>query len=112
MPAAARSTRAILTWRAQVDAFRPQARHDDGGEFGVVLGEEVGGLQHGDPRAQPPVRLRHFQADRPAADHDQMAGQRAVGEDRLVGEDRARRRGPGSAAPSAASPSPARCAGS
>ena len=30
--------------------------------------------------------LRHLQADRPAADHDQMAGQGAVGEDRLVGE--------------------------
>ena len=32
------------------------------------------------------IRLRQFEADRPAADHDQMVGQGAVGEDRLVGE--------------------------
>ena len=31
--------------------------------------------------------LAQLQPDRPATDHDQMAGQRAVGEDRLVGEE-------------------------
>ena len=58
---------------AQIDAFALQARHDDGGELGIVLGEEVGDLQHRDPRAQPAMGLGQLQADRPAADHDQMA---------------------------------------
>ncbi len=85
-PAGERVDARDLGVAAQIDAFALQARDDDGGKLGIVLGEEVGDLQHGDPRAQPAMGLRHLQADRPAADHDQMAGQGAVGEDRLVGE--------------------------
>ena len=35
---------------------------------------------------QPAKGLRHLEPDRAPADHQQMVGQTAVGEDRLVGE--------------------------
>ena len=73
MPDAVRSTRRDLRWLAQHHAFVLEAADDDRGELGIVLGEEVGRLQHGDARAESAMRLRHLQADRPAADHDQMA---------------------------------------
>ena len=81
-----RSTRAISHMVAQLHAFISQALHDDGGELGIVLGEEVEASSTVTRDAQPPVRLRHLEADRPAADHDEMRRQGAVGEHRLVGE--------------------------
>jgi hypothetical protein len=43
-------------------------------------------LDHRHRAAQPAMRLRHLQPDRPAADHDQMLGPLAQFEDRLVGQ--------------------------
>ena len=69
------------------DAFGAKPGDDDRGQFGVVLAEGGKRLDDRDLRAQPAVRLRQFDADRPAADDDQMVRPPAVFEDCLVGEE-------------------------
>ncbi len=43
-------------------------------QLGIVARQQRADIEHGDPRAEPAMRLRHLDADRPAADHDQMLG--------------------------------------
>lgn len=57
---------------------------------GIVVRHRLAALDHGDLRAQPAMCLRHLQAERARADDQQVRGERAVVEDRLVGEVRHR----------------------
>ena len=78
--------RRILTPAFDGDAVGDEALDQQLGQLRIVLGQHARGLEHGDARAEPAMRLRHLEADRAAADDDQMLGQHAVLEDRLVGE--------------------------
>ena len=81
-----------------LDALDPRARDaartcvsvrrsiSDGGCLRVLLAEEGGRLEDGDMRAEHAVGLRQLDADRAAADHDEMLDPLADVEDRLVGE--------------------------
>ena len=71
---------------AQHDAVRLERAAHHRGQLRIILRQDRPHVEHGDRRAQPPVRLRHLAADRPAADHHQMIGRGAVVEDRLVGQ--------------------------
>src|SRR5690348_1498121 len=66
------------------DSFAGQMFAEAGDEFGIVARQHRPDIEHGDARAQPAMRLRHFDADRTAANDDQMVRPLAVGEDRLV----------------------------
>ena len=57
---------------ADHDAFARQLVEHDRGAFRIVLGERRRGLEHGHLRAEPPVRLRELEPDRPRADDDEM----------------------------------------
>ena len=68
---------------------RPSSRsafQHDGGQLRVVLAHRLEAFEHGDAAAEPQVRLRQLDADRPAADDDQVLDALGVVEDRLVGE--------------------------
>ena len=52
----------------------------------IVARQQRARIEHGDRGAEPAMRLRQLDADRAAADHDQMLGQGPVGENRLVGQ--------------------------
>ena len=70
----------------QVDAVFDQASANDVDQFRLVLRQDARHLHDRDVTAQPAVGLRHFDADRPTADDDQMRGPFGVVEDGLVGE--------------------------
>ena len=86
--------------------LRPSScsRHDRPTSSGSSRGRSWPASSTVTARAEPAMRLRQLDADRPAADHDQMRGQRAVGEDRLVGEVGRLGEARGSAAPPAREP--------
>jgi hypothetical protein len=75
-----------LDLRADRDAFRGEASGETGGELGIVAGQDGSDVEDGDPRPEAAMRLRHLDPDRAAADDDQMLGQFAIGEHRLVGQ--------------------------
>ena len=66
------STRVDLDAAADDDALALELIEHDGGAFRIVLGERRRRLQHGHLAAEPAEGLRHFQADRPGADDDEM----------------------------------------
>ncbi len=68
------------------DALRRQSTANDRRRLRIVLGQHRADVEHRHLRAKPPVRLRHLATDRPGADHQQVAGEDPVLEDRLVGE--------------------------
>ena len=68
------------------DAFGFEPFQDDGGEFRIVLGQRLEGLDDGHFRSQPPVRLRHLHADRSTADDEKMARQHLIFKQVFVGE--------------------------
>ncbi len=74
--------------RLQHDPFLGQARGEKCHQFGIVARQHRAGVNHCDRGTEPAMRLRQFDADRPAANHDQVRGQGAVGEHRLVGQER------------------------
>ena len=79
-------TRATLTPARITTPSRASCVEHDRGAFRIVLGERRRGLQHRHLRAEPAMRLRQLEADRPAADDDEMLGAALEFEDRLVGE--------------------------
>ena len=90
----ARRTAVCRRRRARSRRSRPAAAIDDpfsgepigeaSGELGIVARQQRADIENRDPRAEPAMRLRHLDPDRSAADHDQMFGRLAVGENRLV----------------------------
>ena len=48
---------------AQLDAFAGERVEHDGGAFGIVAGERRRRFEHRDLGAEPPERLRQFEAD-------------------------------------------------
>ena len=83
---------------ADDDALAFELVEHDRGAFRIVLGERLRRFQHGHRAAEPAEGLRHFQADRPGADDDEMLRPLGEIENRLVGEIRTLRRARGSAA--------------
>ena len=71
---------------ADVEPVGAQTVAQDVDQLGIVLGHNLGLLEHRDPRAQAAERLAQLAADRAAADDDQVAWQRAQPEHRLVGQ--------------------------
>ena len=101
------------------DAVALEALDEQARQLGIVLRHHPSDLEHSDARPQQTMGLRHLEADRPAADDDEMLGQHAVLEQGLIGEEghvlearnrrRARRRAGGDDdAPRAHRRSPAR----
>ena len=72
--------------RAQCYPLAGEPFGEQSRELGVVARQQRAEIEHGDLRAEPAMRLRHLDADRPAADHDQMLGQFTVGKHGLVGQ--------------------------
>ena len=81
-----RATRATLTPVRITMPSRASCVEHDRGAFRIVLGERRRGLQHRHPGAEPAVRLRELEPDRPRADDEEMLGAALELEDRLVGE--------------------------
>ena len=71
---------------ADDDALALELIEHDHGAFRIVLGERCGLLQHSHRTPQAAEGLRHFQADRPGADDDEMLRPLGEIENRLVGE--------------------------
>ena len=71
---------------ADLDALGAQALQHHLRQLRIVLAERLQRLEHGDAAAEPQMGLGQLQADRAAADDDQMVELVAVVEDGLVGE--------------------------
>ena len=71
---------------AQFDAVRRQGIAQRGDAFRFLAPRYGALLHHRDAAAEPRMRLRHLEPDRPAAEHDQVAGRRIEPEQRLVGQ--------------------------
>ncbi len=56
------------------------------GQFRVVARQERAGIDHRDGGAEAAIGLRQLDADRAAADHDQVFGPLAIGENRFIGQ--------------------------
>ena len=54
--------------------------------FGILVGKQARGVEHGDVRAEHAMRLAELKPDRPAAEHDEVLDAFAHVEDCLVGE--------------------------
>src|SRR5208282_4675477 len=72
--------------RVRRDPFAAKPLGESRGELDVVARKKRADIEHGDPRTEPAMGLRHLDPDRSAADDDQMLGQFAVGKDALVGQ--------------------------
>ena len=84
--------------------FAGQALGERGRQLGIVARQERAGIDHRDRGAEPAMRLRQLDADRPAADHDQMLRQARGWRRSSRWSDRAPRRARGSAATAGVEP--------
>ena len=66
--------------------FGAQPSQDDRRQFGILSAQRGCCLDHRYGGAEPPVRLRHLQADRPPTDDDEMLRPLNQVEQRLIGE--------------------------
>ncbi len=67
-------------------ALGPEPPHDDRRQFWIILAERGDGFDHGDGGTEPPMCLRHLEADRATADDDQMFRPLCLFEQGLVGQ--------------------------
>ena len=63
-----------LDTRTTDNTFTRQPLGEDAAELGIITGKQRADIEHRDLRAQPTMGLRHLDADRSAADHDQVLG--------------------------------------
>ncbi len=70
----------------QRDSLPPQVLHHDLGHVGIITAQRLRPFNHRHFAAQLAMRLRHFHANRPPSDNDQVVGLFCEIKDRLIGQ--------------------------